>query len=50
MLPPIDEAVFNNNPNFGILYKSLTGNILHPDGSTKNDGAAKKRDAVRQVS
>ncbi|KAI1371739.1 hypothetical protein F4677DRAFT_450084 [Hypoxylon crocopeplum] len=48
MLPPIDEAVLKNNPDFGRLYKTVTGSLLNTDGSTKgNDSAAKKRDAVR---
>ncbi|KAI1651303.1 uncharacterized protein F4817DRAFT_181141 [Daldinia loculata] len=47
MLPPVDEAVLKQNPNFDRLYKTLTGSLLNPDGSTRsNDSAAKKRDAV----
>lgn len=49
MLPPIDDAVLQGNPGFESLYKSLTDNILHPDGSTKKDPSAKKRDEVREV-
>ncbi|KAK6825574.1 hypothetical protein PG987_013068 [Apiospora arundinis] len=48
MLPPVDESVLTDNPDFDKLYKSLSQDILHPDGSTKNDAAAKERDAVRQ--
>ncbi|KAI0112326.1 hypothetical protein F4776DRAFT_350856 [Hypoxylon sp. NC0597] len=48
MLPPIDEAVLKNNPDFERLYKTVTDSLLNADGSTKsNDPAAKKRDAVR---
>ncbi|KAI0171688.1 hypothetical protein GGR52DRAFT_591536 [Hypoxylon sp. FL1284] len=48
MLPPIDEAVLKNNPDFERLCKHVTGSLLNADGSTKsNDPAAKKRDAVR---
>ncbi|KAI1406840.1 hypothetical protein F5Y13DRAFT_176226 [Hypoxylon sp. FL1857] len=48
MLPPIDEAVLKNNPDFERLYNTVTGSLLNVDGSTKsNDPAAKKRDAVR---
>ncbi|KAI1453157.1 hypothetical protein F4805DRAFT_385761 [Annulohypoxylon moriforme] len=48
MLPPIDEAVLKNNPDFERLYKTVTGSLLNPDGSSKgNDPTAKKRDAVR---
>ncbi|KAK8135088.1 hypothetical protein PG984_007100 [Apiospora sp. TS-2023a] len=48
MLPPVDEAVLTDNPDFEKLYKSLSTDILHPDGSTKKDAAAEERDAVRQ--
>ncbi|KAI2468841.1 hypothetical protein F4781DRAFT_247676 [Annulohypoxylon bovei var. microspora] len=48
MLPPIDEAILRNNPDFDRLYKTVTGSLLNPDGSSKsNDPTAKKRDAVR---
>ncbi|KAI8958283.1 hypothetical protein F5Y11DRAFT_44667 [Daldinia sp. FL1419] len=47
MLPPIDESVLKQNPDFDRLYKTLTESFLNPDGSTRsNDIAAKKRDAV----
>lgn len=49
MLPPVDESVLTDNPDFEKLYKSLSTDILHPDGSTKKDAAAEERDAVRQV-
>jgi hypothetical protein len=49
MLPPIDSAVLQNNPDFATLYKTLTIAVLNPNGSTKNDPAAKKREAVREV-
>ena len=49
MLPPVDDAVLRSNPGFESLYKSLTDNVLHPDGSTKKDASAKKRDEVREV-
>ncbi|KAI0015639.1 hypothetical protein F4780DRAFT_786540 [Xylariomycetidae sp. FL0641] len=48
MLPPIDEAIFEDNPNFEKLYKNITTNLLNPDGSTKSDPTAKQRDAVRE--
>jgi hypothetical protein len=50
MLPPVEDAVLQNNPEFASLYNTLTGAILNPNGSTKNDPAAKEREAVRQVS
>lgn len=49
MLPPVEDAVLQNNPDFAALYATLTTVILSPDGSTKNDPAAKERDAVREV-
>ncbi|KAI0381702.1 hypothetical protein F5Y04DRAFT_255095 [Hypomontagnella monticulosa] len=49
MLLPIDEAVLQNNPDFERLYKTVTGSLLNPDGSTKShDPTAKKRNAVRE--
>lgn len=50
MLPPIDEAVLKNNPDFAQLYTTLTTVILNPDGSTKSDAGAKERAAVKEVS
>lgn len=49
MFPPVDDAVLQNNPDFAALYKTLTTVVLNPDGSTKNDAAAKERDAVQKV-
>ncbi|KAK1772829.1 hypothetical protein QBC33DRAFT_584171 [Phialemonium atrogriseum] len=48
MLPPIEEAVLENNPEFAALYRTLTTVILNPDGSTKNDPAMKERETVRE--
>lgn len=50
MLPPIDEEVLRDNPDFERVYRKVTGALLNPDGSTKDDASAKKREAVRQVS
>ncbi|KAI1761604.1 hypothetical protein GGR53DRAFT_21867 [Hypoxylon sp. FL1150] len=48
MLPPIDEAVLQTNPDFERLYKTVTSSLLNADGSTKShDPVAKKREAVR---
>lgn len=49
MFPPVDDTALQNNPDFANLYKKLTHVVLNPDGSTKNDPAAKEREAVRQV-
>ncbi|GAB1312593.1 HAUS augmin-like complex subunit 4 [Madurella fahalii] len=48
MLPAIDEAVLQNNPQFAALYSTLKASILDSDGSTKRDAAAKERSAVRE--
>ncbi|KAM7215522.1 hypothetical protein V8F06_009088 [Rhypophila decipiens] len=48
MLPPVEEAVLQNNPEFATLYTTLTTVILNPDGSTKNDPAARERKAVHE--
>ncbi|KAL2753416.1 hypothetical protein ACRALDRAFT_1072091 [Sodiomyces alcalophilus JCM 7366] len=48
MLPPVDESVLQNNPQFASLYHTLTTSILNPDGSTKNDALQKEREAVRE--
>jgi hypothetical protein len=49
MLPPIDEAVLQNNPEFAGLYSKLTTSVFNPDGSTKNPPAAKERRMVSEV-
>lgn len=49
MLPPVEDSVLQSNPDFAVLYTTLTTAILNPDGSTKNDPAAKERKAVREV-
>ncbi|KAF4981797.1 hypothetical protein FZEAL_2470 [Fusarium zealandicum] len=48
MFPPVDSSVLQNNPDFENLYKKLTNVVLNPDGSTKEDPAAKERAAVRE--
>lgn len=49
MLPPVEQAVLNNNTDFAILYSKLTTSILNSDGSTKTDPAAKERRLVSEV-
>lgn len=49
MLPPIDDAVLQNNPEFATLYNTLTTAVLNDDGSTINDPSSKERDATREV-
>lgn len=51
MLPPVEDSVLQDNPQFAALYGTLTSAILNPDGTT-NDGqsrGATERDAVRKV-
>lgn len=49
MIPPIDGEILKNNPDFERVYKKVTGALLNPDASTKDDAVAKKREAVQQV-
>ena len=49
MFPPVDADVLEDNPDFAALYNTLTKAVLNPNGSTKNDPAAKERAAVREV-
>lgn len=51
MLPPVEEDVLQNNPEFAALYGTLTTAIINPDGTTKDDQsrAARDRNAVRKV-
>ena len=49
MFPPVEGSVLQQNPDFANLYNKLTKVILNPDGSTKEDPAAKQRAAVREV-
>ncbi|KAL8380816.1 hypothetical protein RB595_005215 [Gaeumannomyces hyphopodioides] len=48
MLPPIDDAVLQSNPEFATLYNTLTTAVLNDDGSTINDPSSKERDAIRE--
>jgi hypothetical protein len=49
MLPPVDETILQNNPEFAALYSRLTTSVLNPDGSTRNHPAAKERARVSEV-
>ena len=49
MLPPVDDQVLRDNPEFARLYAKLTNVVLNPDGTTRHDQAEKKRAAVRKV-
>ncbi|PHH91624.1 hypothetical protein CDD83_10968 [Cordyceps sp. RAO-2017] len=48
MLPPVDDEVLRDNPDFAKLYTTLTTAILNPDGSTRHDPAAEDRAAMRE--
>ncbi|KAJ6441720.1 PAK-box/P21-Rho-binding protein [Purpureocillium lavendulum] len=48
MLPPVDDQVLRDNPEFARLYAKLTNVVLNPDGTTRHDQAEKKRAAVRK--
>ncbi|POS69755.1 hypothetical protein DHEL01_v211853 [Diaporthe helianthi] len=50
MLPPVEDAVLQNNPGFAALYSTLSTAILNPDGTTKDDKShmARQRDAARK--
>lgn len=49
MFPPVEDSVLQNNPEFANLWKKLTNVVLNPDGSTKEDPAAKERKQVKEV-
>lgn len=49
MFPPVDDSVLKANPDFALLYGKLTNVVLNPDGSTKEDPAAKERKGVKEV-
>lgn len=46
MLPPVEQSILDNNPDFASLHHTLTTVILNPDGSTKNDILRKERESV----
>ncbi|KAK4174607.1 hypothetical protein QBC36DRAFT_302676 [Triangularia setosa] len=48
MIPPIDDLILQQNPEFEALYTILTTVILNPDASTRKDPSAKKRAAVKK--
>jgi hypothetical protein len=40
MFPPIEDTIFQSNPKFAALHKTLTTRILGPDGSTIHPASA----------
>jgi hypothetical protein len=50
MLPPVDSAVLERNPNFDVLYKDLCARKLNPDGSTRDTKKQRIYGEIKQVS
>ncbi|KAI4944722.1 hypothetical protein J4E91_008409 [Alternaria rosae] len=49
MLPPIDPAVLQRNPNFEILYKDLCTRKLNPNSSTRDTKKQRVHDEIRRT-
>ena len=49
MLPPVEPAVLERNPNFEVLYKDLCARKLNPDGSTRDTKKQRMHAEIRQV-
>ncbi|SZF02260.1 unnamed protein product [Blumeria hordei] len=49
MLPPVEDTILVENPNFATLYTSLQSEFLCPDGTTKFHAAQKERKAVTEA-
>ncbi|KAJ4365437.1 hypothetical protein N0V95_000488 [Ascochyta clinopodiicola] len=49
MLPPVDPATLQRNPNFELLYKDLRTRKLNPDGSTRDTKKQRMHDEIRRV-
>lgn len=48
MLPPVEQSVLQNNPEFAALHHNLTTAILNPDGSSKKP-YTKEQSAIQNV-
>ncbi|OAA76362.1 hypothetical protein LEL_06046 [Akanthomyces lecanii RCEF 1005] len=48
MLPPVDDHVLENNPDFARLYKILTTTILSPDGTSRRTKESKENEAIKK--
>ncbi|KAI9799265.1 MAG: hypothetical protein M1833_004143 [Piccolia ochrophora] len=48
MFPPVERAVFQQNPEFEKLYSHLTTSLLENDGSTKNGPRADEHKALQE--
>ena len=49
MLPPVEEQVLRDNPDFAKLYKTLTSSILNPDGTSRQNKEIKEAENIRKV-
>ncbi|EUC50406.1 hypothetical protein COCMIDRAFT_81854 [Bipolaris oryzae ATCC 44560] len=49
MLPPVDPALLQRNPNFEILYKDLCTRKLNPNGSTRETKKQRVHDEIRRA-
>ncbi|KGQ05457.1 hypothetical protein BBAD15_g9280 [Beauveria bassiana D1-5] len=48
MLPPVDDNVLENNPDFTRLYKTLKTLVLNPDGTSRRSQESKENEAIRR--
>ncbi|KAF1924646.1 uncharacterized protein M421DRAFT_8518 [Didymella exigua CBS 183.55] len=48
MLPPVDPATLQRNPNFDTLYKDICTRKLNPDGSTRDTKKQRMHDEIRR--
>ncbi|USP81009.1 uncharacterized protein yc1106_08283 [Curvularia clavata] len=49
MLPPVDPAVLQRNPNFEVLYKDLCTRKLNASGSTRETKKQRVHDEIRRA-
>ncbi|CEJ94481.1 hypothetical protein VHEMI10007 [[Torrubiella] hemipterigena] len=50
MFPAVDPDVLRNNPDFAKLYKTLTTEMLNPDGTNKNEDNQQHESIKRELS
>ncbi|KAK1962136.1 hypothetical protein LY78DRAFT_643605 [Colletotrichum sublineola] len=49
MLPPVEQSVLRNNPEFAELHHALTTAILNPDGTTKKPATKEQTSAQNEL-
>ncbi|KAK2016488.1 hypothetical protein LZ32DRAFT_644991 [Colletotrichum eremochloae] len=49
MLPPVEQSVLRNNPEFAELHHALTTAILNPDGTTKKPATKERTSAQNEL-